>query len=70
MTPEQKEFYNAGYKAGFNAGRRKPWSSADIRTLMNWQRSDKELSERINRSPLAIRMKRYKLRAAGEFGEG
>jgi hypothetical protein len=67
MTPEQREFYTRGYKAGFNAGRRKPWSKADIKTLVEWEGSDADLAEKINRSPLAVRMKRHKMRKAGEM---
>lgn len=65
MTPEQREFFNAGYKAGFRAGQRKPWSAADTKTLIEWAGSDADLAEQISRSTTAVKMKRFKLRKAG-----
>lgn len=67
MTPEQKEFYQAGYRAGLAAGRARRWTAKDTKVLIEWARSDKELAAELKRTRMAIRMKRFKLRQAGEI---
>jgi len=67
MTPEQREFYTAGYKAGLAAGRARRWSNKDINTLLAWEGKDEDLAAHLKRTRMSIRMKRFKLRQAGEM---
>lgn len=79
MTPEQPDPYQAayeagvkfgyeiGYKAGNRAARNKPWTIGEVNQLREWEGSDAELAVLINRSALAVKMKRHKLKKAGEF---
>lgn len=66
MTPEQREFYERGYKAG-RLSARKPWTKRDVKRLIEWDGDDAELALALNRSPLAVRLKRHKLKKAGEM---
>jgi hypothetical protein len=65
MTPEQRLFYERGYKAGYAAARSKRWTQNDIDTLINWQGTDADLAAELGRSALGIRVKRCKLRKEG-----
>lgn len=62
--------YNRGYEIGYAAGwaaasTQRKWSARDTKTLIGWEGSTADLAVKLNRSALAIRMKRHKLRAAG-----
>lgn len=65
MTPEQREFYQAGYKAGLAAGRARRWSPKDEQVLLKWEGTDEELASHLKRTRMSIRMKRFKLRQMG-----
>lgn len=70
MTPEEQAIFERGYLAGYSAATenaRRKWTKAEVHTLKNWKGTNKALAVKINRSVMAVKMKRFKMQKEGEM---
>jgi len=61
LSKAEQVIYDKAFAAGVAAGKPRRWTDAEVKTLLEWAGTDKALAERLGRTHMAVRLKRYKI---------